>query len=274
MSVSVERNSFYDVTDGTALRYTEHAPVGSGKKHFECGCTKNADAKPTGKPSQVTHEFRVDESGASLALSMRWLTFGEMGQDRRAYFIFGRDESSVKVEIALPDYGTVDTFFGKIYLGDRIDLSRFYNGHSPSQVAEKRGDGLYYGETKIGATQVWSHECTWGKESVTLMDENSPETVLWREVFKNFGQIEHATKTYKEQAAHLSVDKLYEMLADDDVLLDAVHALRSALEPMVADVKATETFRICDETLRAVSTPMPEIERQQWRKVFAETKRT
>ena len=271
MTIKVERFSFYKTDGGTNLRYVEHAPEGPHEEHFECGCTKNVKEKPTGEPDSVHQIITIEEDDTVFLFSpnMRNLAFRKPGQDRQAYFFFGVGQSSVKMELAMPGYGIVDTFFSKIYQGDHIDLSHLYNGHSPSEVLKNRPDGLYYGDQKIEPSQVWTHVCSWGKETVKFLSSDSREHWLWRDAFDAMAVVELSVKPFIDNVGE-PVEKVRADVEACSVLVNHTRFVRNNVSAFVLPM---DTIRMCEEAEAEVIPPRTDEERLKWRAVYANMKK-
>lgn len=252
--VEIERLSFFAVTGGGMLRFAEHSPLGSGKEHHECGCTQNTDARPTGKPSRVTQTFRVGDSRAHFRLSAdaSWLTFGEFGMDDHTYFIFSNGERSVKIETSLPGYGPTDYFFAHLYYGNQIDVSKFINGHSPSNVVDL---------AKIDGEQLWLHGCSWGDEAVRTL-ENRREIETWSETFRLVDTIANRARGLLSDVTS-PVENLRARLAADDEISGAVDRVVNLIAPFVENPRNTELFRLGDEIFRELH---PGIDWNDWKR--------
>lgn len=260
--VKVERNLFFKVQGGGSLRFVEHAPASAfaEDEHHDCGCTTTVRARPAGTPSQVQQEFYIEDENASLrliGLDGPWLTFGKFGSDdEHAYFMFNKNERSVRVEITLPDYGLTDCFFAHLYLGNAIDISRFMNGHSPSRIVDL---------SKIDAQQLWAHGCSFGSEAMRFFSD-AAEIEKWREVLHCATEIGQRVGAYNLDRSS-TVEALRARLEADNEILDHAAKLKALLTPIV-DIKSTEMFRLCSEIDREIHPSLPEEERASWRAKF------
>lgn len=237
--IAVERFSFFDVQGGHHLRYVEHSPPEFHRDHAECGCTKNVSSRPSGRPSNVHQEFYVDDPAYCHQLSRRWLTFGATN-GAHAYFMFGGarsiSESSVKIEITMPGHGLTDCFFGSLYLGNRIDVSRFVNGHSPSEIVKL---------DEIAPDQLWVHDCNWGREAIRHLPDDQ-EAVAWRNVFALVRKIDEQVMPLIADLES-SVDALRARLEANDKLVMAAYRLKDRLSTIIVNFRESELFHICNE---------------------------
>jgi hypothetical protein len=178
---------FFDGDDRT-LRFVEHAPADVHETdHDVCGCTRNVIERPSGKPHEVRPVIvlhaRRDPFTIEFDLTSQWLTFkfdeplpavqdaahpanrkmrshfhGIKKPDPHAYFMFG--ENKLNIEIALDGYGLTDCFFAHVFIGNKVDTSTMMNGHSPSRIVDL---------SKIGADDVWVHDCICGPEAMRIL---------------------------------------------------------------------------------------------------------
>jgi hypothetical protein len=153
----VLRHSFYSVHGGSHLRWTEAAPSSAHRHHAECGCTVDAEARPTGVPIEIQQELTVawpdclvifDEMYSAPWVKFRragdidaWVTRGWQGErppgdDDHAYFRFHREENGVGIEVGSPRFGLTGVLLTTLFLGNRVDVSRLRNGMLPSEVVD------------------------------------------------------------------------------------------------------------------------------------------
>lgn len=173
--MEISKNSFYG--DGRAFQESEPP-----KKCLEgsiCCCTRYVAKKPTEAPNSVCFSLRHDlperngyiHNGEGF-ISVRLSTFSEDKIDKErdrvwitlklpynehiyCYLL----KNQIGFEYYIPGYGFVDYIFPKIYRGNDIDRSRFFNGHSPPTIDTTVSD----------ERQLWTYACSWGKESMRLL---------------------------------------------------------------------------------------------------------
>lgn len=229
--IKVERHSFFHVEGGGSLRFTETSPTEAAKEHSECNCTKAVHVRPSGEPSQVTKEFYVITEGSSFQLSRLWLVFGD-----HAHFRFHSGESVVNIEIAMPGYGLFNLFSGKLLFGRDVDTSKLVNGWLPSKLADS---------AIISPDQLWVHRSCSGEEAIRLLSKPD-EVMLWREVFFFVSKLDTRMDVYRLDKT-TPVDTMRTNIENDEVVAECVAKLTSRLAPVVAGLKDTELFKICDE---------------------------
>jgi len=57
--IRVFRDSFFAVSSRGHLRWMECSPASAHRHSFECGCTVDADRRPSGPPEQVRQELWI-----------------------------------------------------------------------------------------------------------------------------------------------------------------------------------------------------------------------
>jgi hypothetical protein len=201
--LSATRYSFFKGETQT-LRFAEHVPPKEECDHPICNCTRNVEIRPAGDPLQVTQSVTLTkDEKTEFNLSSGWLTFRwdikpedkskcvskwrREDEDEHAYFMFNPKQRSVKIEMAVPGYKTGDYFLANLYMGNDIDISRFYNGHSPSTVVDL---------SKISAGDVWLHENGFGTEAMLFFDDNE-EARAWRHALAKMEQLAELMAPYQ-----------------------------------------------------------------------------
>lgn len=92
-------------------------------------------------------------------------------EDEHAYFWFLRPDH-LKVDVTgTGDHDDLDCTLGNVLFGNAVDVSTFFNGHSPSRVVDL---------SKIAPDDVWVHHCTIGDEAQAKL-EDGREAACWRE---------------------------------------------------------------------------------------------
>jgi hypothetical protein len=251
MRIKVVRHSFFDVEGGGNLRFTERSPA-EDIHMGECNCTKNVHVRPSGTPASVQQEFITVDGDMSFRLSRLWMTFGEFGGDNHAYFHFHKDEPSVEIEaVPVPGYGLTECFFGHVYLGNQIDISKLMNGGWPSRIVDL---------SKIGPLDLWLHDCSMGREAMRFMSE-SDEACMWREALGLAAEIKSFADNKYIGDHDSSVEALRATIEADCALIGRVTALQRLLAPIAKDLKNTETFSIGDAIRAAIEPEMSDEER-------------
>ncbi len=271
--VRVDRFSFYRPASGQTLRFVEHAPPAPEHDHEVCNCTRNVADRPPGSPHHVTQEVLIHGEFDGMRSTFRLLE-GSLrfewgpkpatdpgiatllrGDGAHAYLRFGRHsngfggrgEHSVEFGCTLPGHGPpspvtngpLGHFSTTLYMGNRIDTSRFLNGHSPSRSSEVKS---------LGPTDLWLHGYVWESdfllERIRTMPE-SEETTAWREVFHRMEEIQLRNGRYLFPEP--SVDELHAQASSDQELLSRVCFVRERVAMFIRALRATDLFRIDTE---------------------------
>ena len=236
---SVERHNFFHQKAAQTLRFSEHAPPVTECDHPICNCTKNVAQRPEGEPNQITQEItlilpEIEDLKPDFRLSKNWLTF--RWADQYAYFIFNPKETSLQIKIPIPNYSLTDRFFANLFLGNKIDTSTLYNGHSPSKVINL---------SKLDE-KLWLHECDWGREAVRIFGESEESKSVWRCSFILSDKIKQLSSKYV-QILNQPVEEIYRSINEDTELMEMISFLVSTLAPIVMSIRTTELFKLAEE---------------------------
>jgi hypothetical protein len=255
MTIEVIRTSFFSKPPKT-LAYEEHSPGRKCEAHSICGCTDMVTERPEGEPAEVkqqvlfkgTHrgfEGTVNITGQALWSTFRWdrrpedeairVDKSDRGGQDHACFMFS--PGRVNLEIAIPGYGRVDYFFGHIYLGNKVDFSTLYNGHSPSRIVNAE---------KVSAETLWVHNCSWGHEAMKVFLD-SREAQDWRSWFR-------AVEEVLAQTQHSLTEDVHGIRAalEASGVEKLVVGLQEQLATLLRDFRQTETYRLCDEVAEKI----------------------
>lgn len=271
--IRVDRFSFYRSDSGQTRRFVEHSPPAPEHDYEVCNCTRNVGDRPPGTPHQVSQEVLIEGDVEGMRSTFRLLEgslrlewgpkarsdqgtsklFGDGGAHadlrfgRHSNGFGGRGEHSVAFGCTLPGHGPSSPvtgaplgYFGTtIYMGNRIDTSRFLNGHSPSRMSEVKA---------LGPTDLWLHGYVWDSdfllERIRTMPE-SEEANAWREVFLRMEEIQLRNGRYLFQEP--SVDELHAQASSDHELLSRVCFVREKVATFIRSLRATDLFRIDTE---------------------------
>jgi len=251
MTIEIVRTSFFREHSKT-LAYEEHSPGRVCEAHSICGCTDMVTERPEGEPESVQQQVlfkgthRGLEAQVSLTDQTLWSTFRwdrhpedeslrveksswQKDEQDHAYFIFGPD--LVRIELAMPGYGSTDYFFGKVFLGNKVDFSTLYNGHSPSKIVDA---------SKVSADALWVHDCSWGHEAMRVLQ--SSEAQDWRSWSGVAKDILAQTPSSLTEDVHVLRAAL-----EASGVEKLVAGLQEYLAALLGDFRQTETFRLCDD---------------------------
>jgi len=241
MNVEVSRYHFFHTGAGT-LRWAEFCPPRTEcQDHQVCGCTMSVSMRPEGKPAQTTMLVDVtDKIGnrdVTLTLNddgrshytFRWTN--DDGERQHAYFWYN-DSGRLQIEISKSGYGYVDCFFGHMFYGNRVDIGRLYNGHSPSQIVDL---------ASIGDNDVWAHACSWGNEAMETLPV-CDEVLKWRQLFTHCKRL---NELYNGLTGIQSVDDIRAEVVSSPLLIDVVTAFRF-LSSILDNLDHSTMFKVCD----------------------------
>lgn len=252
LRVSVTRDNFFLNPSGGHLRWTEASPASAHQHGFECGCTLSADTRPAGSPESIRQEFRILWDDCVMALedevSEPWVTFRKArdaeswiarrrtGDDEadedHAYVIFDGPQEKAKIEVASPGFGLIGYVMLDLFLGNRVDISRLYNGHSPSRVVDL---------SKIAPDQVWIYT----DEMMRTLGDVEEITAI-REAFRLAREVRHLARPHL-MARNTLVDDVRNAVERDGALLASATDLRRVLSRFAHDIESTDLFRLAKE---------------------------
>ena len=253
--IRVFRDSFFAVPSRGHLRWTEASPESAHRHSFECGCTANADQRPSGRPEQVRQEIWIVWKDCVIRIedevSCPWVTFrragdteawidryaagGAEGDEDHAYFRFDDHEHAINVQVTSPGFGLIGVVLTSVHLGNQIDTSRFFNGHSPSRVVDLG---------KIATDQVWIHGHP-HKDAMRLLGDPE-ETAALREAFQRASEVRRLARPHAlAQTAPVAAVRL--AIEADHALVGAATELRRLLRPFALAIEGTELFRQAGE---------------------------
>lgn len=255
--VKVIRNLYFFELKQGYLRYSESSPEEKECDHQVCNCTKAVSVRPDGEPQQKQQyiefikdypknsqfeKFEVTLSGNGCKFTLRmpgqvYSTYDknrEWGQNNHAYFWF-KNDNGLQIEITKPKYNKVDCFFGHMYFGNKIDISKFFNGHSKSRIVDL---------SKIGSNELWMHHNGFSDEKLISMKE-CEETERWHEVFTLQKEISKKARTYEEDYDSLVVD-IRERVEKETEMLGKVETLCKWFEKVLTNLDETEMFACGD----------------------------
>lgn len=254
MNISVGRYSFFSTPQGT-LRYSETSPPQPHEEHQVCNCTRSVAERPAGTPSEVKQSIHLQLaegedtelqcSPEALYFTWRWKEEVPMGVHPHAYFWIYPKTSSIQIELSHRGYGLVDCFFGRLYFGNKIDISRFYNGHSPSELVNLN---------KLTPEDVWCHCCSFGVEAMRIF-EHSEEKEFWQELMARARNAGAYTDALLEQT-RFSVDEI-RVAAEAPILLDFARWAYPKLNDLRKRLTETELFRYGDAVYRETHPEKP-----------------
>lgn len=253
--VRVLRHSFYSVRGGGLLRWTEAVPSAVHRHHAECGCTVDAEARPTGVPTEVQQEITVawpdclvvlDDAYSTPWVKFRracdidaWVVRGrngdwDPGDDDHAYFQFHREEDGVGIEVGSPGFGLTGTLLTTLFLGSLVDVSRLRDGIAPSKVVDL---------ASIAPAQAWLHQGP-HEDLMRLLHTSASAELAWTGF--------RLARSLRQLAAPLLADHVSPVNQLQDRALTGklptlAGELRDLLAPVAFDVEETELFRLVKE---------------------------
>ena len=258
--LQVTRYSFFK-GDTQTLRFAEHAPPKDECNHPICNCTRHVAERPAGEPHQVTQSIILTKDApykkTEFDLSTGWLTFRwdlspedekkcvstwrREDEDHHAYFMFNHKQRSVRIEIAVPGYPPGDYIFPHLYMGNQIDISTFFNGHSPSTVVDL---------SKLSTEDVWIHENGFGTEAILIYDDND-EARDWRQTLAKMERLAQLMSPYQIQNYPLtgktltwSVEDVLLEVQENHEIAKVADSIIEYCSSLVSIFKTTDLFRL------------------------------
>ncbi len=252
--ITVRRNLFFYKPNEGYLRFTENSPFKEECDHQVCNCTKAVAERPSGEPEQKqqyvsyihkdkNYDYEVDLA-SPCKFTLRWPgeSWDKDHKDtchNHAYYWFKSDNNGLQIEIAKDGYGYAGCFFGHLYLGNAVDTSRFFNGHSDSRIVDL---------TEIGPDELWMHECGCGKEATCFFQECA-ESAEWQMVYEIHKRISQEVRTYAEDFVS-SVERIREKVEKDVRMIEAAQYLCRWFSWVTRNLDKTEMFRCGDYCYR------------------------
>jgi len=266
LSIEAIRYSFFRPPGhgGRTLRFEERSPEGPCEEGQLCICTEAVRERPPGFPVEVKQEILAT---GTLPDGLRarhilvgnyapWFTFewGEATvrkQPEHAFFIFGRMNNCLRVEVTMPGYGPTNCFFGNLFFGPNVDTSKLMNHHMPSRIVKT---------AEIAPRRLWVHECIFGGEAMSFLPDGK-EANFWWDLKGQVDAIAEGVKAdpkWSPEQTRLMVEARPELLG----LIDQVSGL---LASVVRNLKTTELFRECYKVNRDAQRAMRDLDLQRRR---------
>jgi hypothetical protein len=278
ISYEIKRYSFFKDTSGGNLRYTEFSPNKVCKDHKICNCTKQVAIRPEGIPLSINTEavihYNIDDNRkadwtirSSALENNSWNSIfkfkgywgdweekpfgftrneitGEYIQDIEKYAYFSREKDGFKIGIPKKGYGLTNHFFGNLFFGNIVDISKLMNGHSPSEVIKLQ---------ELTAEDIWVHDCNYGHESMIILKDNIEKT-NWK---KFLTETDRLNRLFIEPAllSTYTVDDCYHLLESNKEL---THLLKWPFEFLlntIINLDKTEFYKCCTEAYKISYEP-------------------
>lgn len=243
--ILIKRSSYYEQPDGGSLSYSETCPVEHVHEGPVCGCTTSVKEKPEGVPRHVQQRFfcPLEQYDFEFELILGHATFGQLGDPNGHGYFWYRlpKETSVQVEVTLPGYGNVDTFFTTLLQG-KVEGSRLFMGHSSPRV---------FDPTLVDDNALYVYRSSFGGEAVRFFT-SVDEIALWKNSFQLVSFIQSRVAKYAQDFV-TPVEIIQKDLSSDLALLGAVAEVRRLLAPVYTNLRGTELFRLGDECYRLSS---------------------
>ena len=266
MNFQIGRHNFFHVPvykDGKFLghtnhRWSEYSPTQTECEHQQCNCTKVVTERPEGEPASIQlsidavieddkRRFEASLGEDRMHYTFRW---GEKVDQEfhnadgtlpkifkeHAYFWLCNKGSGFKFEIPKAGYGYVDAVLCNIYLGNKVDISTLYHGHSPSKIVDL---------TKIDPRQIWAHEDCMTREAMAFMDMNSWESEEWWKLWGRSMEIIDKTAPIElaGRKTNTSVDKLRSVVESDALISTNLEAAYRFLSDILDNFDQTEAWK-------------------------------
>lgn len=247
--IEVRRNLFFQSPKGY-LRYSENSPTKEECDHQVCNCTKAVKDRPDGEPNQKQqyieiiekdkdYTYEVGLAGTGCCFTLRWP--GEVWDKEHkwrsknhAYYWFNSN-GIIQIEIIKEGYGNVDCFLAHVFRGNVVDTSKFFNGHSNSQIVDL---------TKLKSDEIWAHQCGFAGEAQCSFRECN-ETQEWRKIYEIQEEIAEAARTFDQDFAS-SVEKIRVGVKGSSQMLTDAQYLCRWFSWVTKNLEKTEMFRCGD----------------------------
>jgi hypothetical protein len=175
------------------------------------------------------------KAGVAEAWIDRYATGEAEGDEDHTYFQFEDHEHSVSVSVTSPEFGLIGVVLTNVHLGNQIDTSRFFNGHSPSRAVDLG---------KIATNQVWLHGHP-HEDAMRLLGDPG-ETAVLREAFQRAREVRQFARPHA-LAQTVPVDAVRVAIKADHALAGASTELRRLLRPFALAIEGTALFRRAEE---------------------------
>lgn len=188
-----------------------------------------------GKPSSQQNRISLVEKGSEFSFfPYPWLAFDNWAAAPHLYFCF--HSNGVVLESISKEFGEKrdpedEPIFVGVYLGKDVDISRFFNGHSPSKVVHL---------DSISPDQVWMHS-NHRTESFALL-ESEEEVENWKRVIR-LGKIVCDEVTPYRDDFTTPVFVLKEQLEANEKLLSSYRNLRAICANFYRCFPQAEVYR-------------------------------
>lgn len=247
--IKVSRTSFFQSPTGGTLAYSEHSPEQPEEhEHQVCNCTKVVNTRPEGEPYQTrldieahtqTQGLNAEFNLTNLCFTLRWGEANERGyQDDHSRFGFHPEQHSAQIEICIPGYDPIpgykkplNYFITNLYLGNQIDISHFFNGHSPSRIVDL---------SRLQPNTLWVHKNFFPERMAIL--PNTDEASSWRKCF-DLIQVLHK-RTHQHKAASDNLDHIRKLVSEDLNILFTLDYITEWLVHITKNIKDTDLFLV------------------------------
>jgi hypothetical protein len=172
------------------------------------------------------------KAGDAESWIARQRTSDNEADDDHAYVIFDGKQDKAKIEVASPGFGLIGYVMLDLFLGNRVDISRLYNGHSPSRVVNL---------SKIAPDQVWIYT-----DEMMRTLGHTVEIAAIREAFRLARELRRLVRPHLV-LKNTSVDDVRSAVEHDDALLAAAADLRRFLSRFARAIESTDLFRLAKE---------------------------
>jgi hypothetical protein len=247
--IHITRNLYYYTKQNT-LRYSEDSPVKEHCDHQICNCTKAVTERPAGEPDQKqqyiefldedkNYKYEVGLAGTGCHFTLRWP--GEVwDKDHKwcsknhAYYWFNSN-GMIQIEIIKEGYGGTNCFFAHVFRGNRVDTSKFFNGHANSRIVDL---------SKLKSDELWAHYCGMAQEAQCSFRE-CDETQEWLKVYEIQEEIAETARTFDQDFAS-SVEKVRAVVEGSVQMIADVKHLCRWFRIVTKNLAQTEMFRCGD----------------------------
>jgi hypothetical protein len=173
--------------------------------------------------------------------------YDDDNRDPHAYFMFHPAQRSVKIQVMVPGYGLTDYFFADLYMGNQIDVSKFINGHSASEMVNLSGTAHKLSLSPITSEDLWLHKCNWGVEAMRVFGD-SEEARAWRDAIIRMERLHQLMSKYRsKETFSWPIEDIREDVRANLEIFEIASRVANYCEQVVFELQTTHLFRLQQE---------------------------
>ncbi len=137
--------------------------------------------------------------------------------------------------ISVPDHWLTDYFFGQLYRGNKVDMSRMMNGHAPSRFTAE--------VAALPSDAIWAYESHYPEAMAVLSANEEPSRIHF--VLDRIADIRRLMRAHVLEHQCDSVIDVRQRVELDNELLKNVELVAVALVKVVNTLQSTQFFKVC-----------------------------